>query len=150
MAIGFSENFDFSPIIGWELDQVTLDKYHVMFWFENGHSLLNVADRFSFHSADGTISYDYTIYEDNKFLNVDRILRLPIREAKVVSKDRLDLIFDNGDVLSVYDNPKFCSWWFLGGSYNLPEGGKAPYTIHIADSEIEDLSDEERKERLEG
>jgi hypothetical protein len=35
MAIGFTQRFDFSPIIGWELYQVTIDKYHMMFWFEN-------------------------------------------------------------------------------------------------------------------
>ena len=57
MAIGFSERFDFSPIKGWELYQVTIDKYHVMFFFENGHALLNVADSFSFCSADGSIHY---------------------------------------------------------------------------------------------
>lgn len=119
-----------------------------MFWFENGHALLNVADRFSFHSADGAIDYEYTVYDENKYLNVDRILRLPILEAKVVSKDRLNLIFENGDVLSVYDNPEFRSWWFLGGSYNLPEGGQAPYTFEIGDWEIEDLSVEEIQERL--
>jgi hypothetical protein len=34
MAIGFSDRFDFSPVIGWELYQVTIDKYHLMFWFE--------------------------------------------------------------------------------------------------------------------
>jgi hypothetical protein len=31
MAIGFSSRFDFSPIVGWELYQVTIDKYHVTF-----------------------------------------------------------------------------------------------------------------------
>jgi len=51
-AIGFSDRFDFGPIIGWELYQVRIDKYHVMLWFENEDCLLNVADRFSFMSAE--------------------------------------------------------------------------------------------------
>ena len=113
MAIGFSDRFDFSPIIGWELYQVTINKYHIMFWFENGHALLNVADRFSFQSSEGSVIFTYEVYGDRKFLNVDRILRSKIVDARIISKDQLDLIFENGDTLSVYDNPEFRSWWFL-------------------------------------
>ncbi len=147
MAIGFSERFDFRPIIGWELDQVKIDKYHVMFFFENEHALLNVADRFSFRSADNAVRYEYTIYGDQKSLNVDSILRVRVREIKIVSKDRLDLIFENGDVLSVYDNPEFCSWWFLGGSENLPGGGTSPYTFEISDMDEDCMTETEREER---
>lgn len=56
MAIGFSERFDFSPIIGWELDQVTIDMYHVMFLFDGGLGLLNVADQFSLRTLGGAVS----------------------------------------------------------------------------------------------
>ncbi len=115
MAIGFSDNLDFSQIVGWELYQVTIDKYHIMFWFEGERSLLNVADRFSFRSADGTITFMYEIYGSDKFLNIDRILRVKISEVRVITKDQLELVFENGDVLSIYDNPDFRSWWFLGG-----------------------------------
>jgi hypothetical protein len=75
MAIGFTERLDFSPIIGWELYQVTIDKYHIMFWFEDEHALLNVADRFSFRSSDGAVNFLYEIYGNQKSLNVDRILQ---------------------------------------------------------------------------
>jgi hypothetical protein len=43
MVSGFRSAEDFQPVIGWQLYQVTLDKYHVMFFFENGWQLLNVA-----------------------------------------------------------------------------------------------------------
>ena len=70
-----------------------------------------------------------------------------IAEINVLSKDRLDLIFENGDVLSVYDNPELCSWWFSGGSENLPGGGTSPYTFHIGDMEEEDLTEAEKEDR---
>jgi hypothetical protein len=35
MAYGF-RNQDFTAVEGWCLEQVTLEKYHVMFWF-NGN-----------------------------------------------------------------------------------------------------------------
>jgi hypothetical protein len=31
---------------------MTIDKYHLMFWFEDKSCLLNVVDRFLFTSAD--------------------------------------------------------------------------------------------------
>ncbi|MDR3644837.1 MAG: hypothetical protein P4M02_07180, partial [Clostridia bacterium] len=112
MAIGFSDRFDFKPIIGWELYQVTIDKYHVMFWFENEYALLNIAGRFSFKSANETVSFTYEIYGERKFLNLDRVLRVKIGDARIITKDQLALVFENGDVLSVYDNPEMRSWWF--------------------------------------
>lgn len=141
MAIGFSDRFDFNPIVGWELYQVTVDKYHIMFWFEDERALLNVADRFSFRSADHAVDFTYEIYGERKFLNVDRILRLKIVAFRIVSKDRLELTFENGDVLSIYDNPQFRSWWFLGGRQ---DGG--PYWA-LGDCEFDDLSEDERKLR---
>jgi hypothetical protein len=115
MTLGFTARYDYRPIVGWELYQVTIDKYHVMFWFQNGHALLNVANKLSYRSADGAINYSYDIYGSQKSLNVDRILRVAVREVRIISLDRLDIEFENGDVLSIYDNPKFRSWWFTGG-----------------------------------
>jgi hypothetical protein len=142
MAIGFSDRFDFSPIVGWELYQVTIDKYHVMFWFEDGTCLLNVADRFSFMSADKTVIFDYEIYGAQKSLNIDRILRVKVADVRIITKDQLDLVFETGDILSVYDNPEFRSWWFLGGLHL-----DLPCQISIGDSEAEDLTEMEIRER---
>jgi hypothetical protein len=138
MAIGFSDRFDFSAILGWELYQVTIDKYHVMFFFEDGHALLNVADRFSFASADSSIRFTYEIYGEHKFMNIDRILRSKIVAVRIVTKDQLDLVFASGDVLSIYDNPKFRSWWFL---HDLNRA------LAIGDLEYCDLTDKEIQER---
>lgn len=136
MAIGFTQRFDFSPIIGWELYQVTIDKYHVMFWFEDERALLNVADRFSFTSSDGAVDFVYEIYGSHKSLNVDCILRTKIADARIVSKDQLDLVFENGDVLSIYDNPEFRSWWFLGGRQNEPATKRTTWSFGIGDQEL--------------
>jgi hypothetical protein len=144
MTIGFSDRFDFGPVVGWELYQVTIDKYHVMFWFENEHCLLNVADRFSFMSADKAVSYTYEIYGPQKSLNLDRILRVKVADVRIISKDQLDLVFATGDILSVYDNPEFRSWWFLGGRQLDPPRG---WSFSIGDYEIEDLTEEEIRER---
>jgi len=147
MAIGFSSRFDFSPLIGWELYQVTIDKYHLMFWFENENALMNVADRCSFKSSDGTVTFSYEIYGSHKSLNIDRVLRTKIAEVRILTKDRLDLVFENGDVLSVYDNPELRSWWFLGGRQNDPTTRRTSWSLHIGDWEPEDLSDAERESR---
>ena len=141
MAIGFSSRFDFSAIIGWELYQVTIDKYHLMFWFEDERALLNVADRCSFKSSDGTVNFSYEIYGSHKSLNVDRILRTKITEVRIITKDQLDLVFENADVLSIYDNPELRSWWFLGGRQNEPTIQRTSWSLHIGDSEPEALSD---------
>ena len=147
MSIGFTDRLDFTPIIGWALHQVTIDKYHLMFWFEDDYALLNVADRCSYRSCDDVINYTYEIYGDKKHLNVDRILRTKIAEARILSKDQLDLVFENGDILSVYDNPELRSWWFLGGRQNDPVLQRTSWSLHIGDLEPEELTEEEYQER---
>ena len=113
MVAGFDNAEDFAPVVGWELYQVTVDKYHVMFLFDNGWQLLNVAHSFSYRSADGIVSYTYEIYGAGKGLNVDGILRQRVTEVEVRNKRELALIFQNGDELSVHDHPDYRSWWFM-------------------------------------
>src|SRR5271169_4683294 len=143
MAIGFSDRFDFRPIVGWELCQVTIDKYHIMVWFDNEHALLNIADRLSFKSSDGAVNFSYEIYGNRKFLNVDRVLRTKIGDVQIITKDQLDLVFENGDILSVYDNPEFRSWWFFGGRQVDPLIQKTHWSLHIGDWEPEDVTETE-------
>jgi hypothetical protein len=126
---------------------VTIDKYHILFWFENEHALLNVADRFSFRSSDGAVNFLYEIYGRHKSLNVDRILRTKIAEVQTISKDQLDLVFENRDVLSIYDNPEFRSWWFLGGRQNDPITTRTSWSFGICDQELEDLTEQEYQDR---
>src|SRR5882672_5266201 len=99
---------------GWELYQVHIDKYHVMFWFEDCHCLLNVAFRFSYCASDGSISYVYDVQApgDRKSLAVDELLRRSIAAVEAHDERRLDLIFDSGDVLQVHDSPEMRSAWF--------------------------------------
>lgn len=142
MAIGFCGSEDFSGIVGWSLDQVTIDKYHVMFWFNDGMSLLNVADKFSYRSSDGSVDFIYEVYGKNKFICIDAILRSDIVGVSVFSGDRLDLLFDNGDVLSVYDNPRYRSWWFMSGEKGDSEVWRR-INYSVSDLEYDDLTDEE-------
>jgi hypothetical protein len=145
MAWGFHSAADFSFLVRWELFQVRVDKYHIMFFVNNEWGLLNVADRFSYRAVDGSINYTYEIYGNEKYLNVDRILRTQVCDVSVYSKDRLDIAFANGDVLSVYDNPSFRSWWFIGG--HCPEDWQRGEIA--SDMEYEDLTEEEIKWRAE-
>ncbi len=112
MVLGFHDAEEFAPIIGWELYQVTLDKYHVMFWFENGLQLLNIAHAFSHTSQDHLVSYMYEIHGDNKRIEIDRMLREKVVDVVVRSPRRLAIIFRNGDELIVHDDPNAQSWWF--------------------------------------
>jgi hypothetical protein len=98
----------------WELYQVQVDKYHVMFWFQNGHCLLNAAFRFGFRSSDGSIGYVYDVQApgDRKFLNVDSILRHRIVTVEAVDERQLSLVFDTGDTLIIHDSPEERSAWF--------------------------------------
>ena len=86
-----------TPVVGWELYQVTLDKYHGMFFFENGWQLLNVAHRFSHNSRDGTVSYTFDTGGEGNVNQLDRLLRERVSEVVVQSKRELALVFGNGD-----------------------------------------------------
>ena len=98
----------------WELYQVEIDKFYIMFWFEHGHCLLNIAFRFSFCSSDRSVEYVYDVQApgDRKFLNVDSILRRPIKTVEALDERRLALTFDTGDTLVVHDSPAMRSAWF--------------------------------------
>jgi hypothetical protein len=113
MALGFHADQDFSPVIGWELYQVTLDKYHVMFYFEGGCQLLNIANGFSHESVETALHYTYEIYGTRKRLEIDRLLRQRVVSVTIRSSDRLALSFSNNDVLVVHDDPAMTSWWFM-------------------------------------
>ena len=99
---------------GWELDQVHIDKYHVMFWFEGGNCLLNVAFRFSYRASDSSFSYVYDVQApgDRKSIVVDGLLRRAIAGVEAHGERQLDLIFDSGDILQVHDSSEMRSAWF--------------------------------------
>jgi hypothetical protein len=121
----------------WTLYQVQIDKFHVMFWFENGHCLLNVAYRFDFRSADGALEYTYDVQapSDRKFLNVDSVLRHRIQSVEAPDERRLTLVFDSGDQLVIYDDPQMRSAWFY--RYQ-PEDHNAPHVWFVDDLEPDD------------
>ena len=79
---------------------------------QNGWQLLNVAHAFSYRSVDGAVSYTYEVNGPSKQIEVDRILRQCVTEVAVRTPDRLALVFENGDELTVHDAPGLCSWWF--------------------------------------
>lgn len=134
MVLGFNPSGEYEKVAGWELYQVTLDKYHVMFLFQNGHALLNIADRFSYRAADDSVAYTYEIYGAAKSLNVDRILRVPIKWVAIASERELELRFANGDVLTIHDNPKLRSWWFIRYEPDpRPPFSKSLWTLEDAD-----------------
>lgn len=118
MTLGFASSERLQKLkeelLKWELYQVEIDKYHVMFWFENGHCLLNVAFRFSYLSSDGSINYVYDVQApgNRKSLNVDPILRRPIVEVEALDERKLALLFDTGDTLVIHDSPMTRSAWF--------------------------------------
>lgn len=113
MVAGFRNAADFEPIIGWELYQVTLDKWHVMFFFQNGAQLLNVAYAFSHRSHDGSVDYTFEIYGPRQELSLNRVLRQRVVAVTVPSSDRLVLRFENEDEVTIHDSPDMQSWWFM-------------------------------------
>jgi hypothetical protein len=119
MAIGFRNAGQFAFVVGWELDQVTFDKHHVMFWF-GPNRLLNVAHSYGLRSRSGDVSYVYEIYGMPKEGLVHPILRERVVAARVASIDQLDLEFRNGYVLSIFDDPDLKSWWFLDPTREEP------------------------------
>jgi len=42
-------------------------------------------------------------------------------------------VFENGDVLSIYDNLDLRSWWFLGGRQDEPMTRRTTWSLHIED-----------------
>src|ERR1700758_466462 len=119
MTLGFSdpirrESLE-AEIVGWQLYQLHLDKYHAMFWFENGWCLLNVAWRFAFISADRRLAYHYDVQDEGgrKALDVSRILRRKIAALEFPDEWELHIIFDSGDRLIILDQPHQRSCWFM-------------------------------------
>ncbi len=120
----------------WTLYQVVLDKYYVQFEFENGHCLMNVAFRFEFHSADSSLAYVYDVQApgERKMLNVDRILRRPIKAVEAIDDRHLSLTFDTKDSLVIHDSPTMRSVWFY--RYNPADHDK-PLLWFVEDDEHE-------------
>jgi|SoiMethySBSTD1v2_1073268.scaffolds.fasta_scaffold6945383_1 hypothetical protein len=56
--------------------------------------------------------YDVQAPGDRKFLNVDSILRRPIRSVEALDERQLALRFDTGDTLVIHDSPEMRSAWF--------------------------------------
>jgi hypothetical protein len=146
MTLGFSDPQRRKSLedqmIGWELYQLQLDKYHAMFWFENGWCLMNVAWRFAFISADHRLAYNYDVQADGgrKALDVDRILRRKIASLEFPDEWELHLIFDSGDRFIVFDQPHERSCWFY--RYDGAQAAikpPAPCVWFLADAEPEDV-----------
>jgi hypothetical protein len=97
----------------WELYQVEIDKYYVMFWFDNGHCLLNVAYRFEFLAATSSQSFIYDVQAsgNRKFLCVDSILREKIKSVYALDNRRLAIEFKQGKLI-IHDSPEMRSAWF--------------------------------------
>lgn len=118
MTLGFSDpdrrKALEDEVVGWELYQLQLDKYHAMFWFQNGRCLLNVAWQFAFASVDGTLAYIYDVQSagGRKALDVDRILRARVARLEFPDEWELHMIFESGDRLIVFDQPHLRSIWF--------------------------------------
>lgn len=129
MTLGFSSPERLQKLrkelLTWELYQVQIDKYHVMFWFGSGDCLLNAAFRFSFHSSDGAVDYVYDVQApgDRKSLNVDSILRHRIQTVECLDERRLALKFDTGDTLVIHDSATMRSAWFYRYNSNNHNGG---------------------------
>jgi hypothetical protein len=66
-----------------------------------------------------------------------------VEQANIVNKDQLDLVFENGDILSIYDNPEFRSCWFLDGR----EIESTTPRLQTGDLEPDDMTEEEIQAR---
>lgn len=145
MTLGFGEptrQASFAQeIVGWELYQVQVDKYHVMFWFEGGCCLLNAAWRFAFISADGLTAYVYDIQAEGgrKAFDLDRVLQLKVARIDFPDAWEMHLIFSNGDCLVVFDQPHMRSVWALrwNAAPSIPKGEIATWSVN--DDEPEDV-----------
>jgi hypothetical protein len=145
MARGFKNPEEFSALVGWELYQVTFDKYHVMFYFNNGWAFLNVAFKFAVRAPHSESHYPYELYGTTKLANIDPLLQQRIVRFTVASIERLDVEFENGFVLEVYDDPETCSWWAWGGQ---TEADWVSQKNCVGDSEPDLMSEEGIAQRI--
>lgn len=148
MALGFSRATDLQSILGWSLYQLTIDKFNLMFWFNDGHDLLNVAYKCSYCSVDGSLAFEFDLFGARKWINVDRILGESVASYTVLSKSELLLSFSNGDRLSVFDDPKIRSWWFLSGVSPSGEDVESRERFVMSDLEFDELTQLQIDERL--
>lgn len=119
-----------------------------MFLFNGAWDFLNVASKFSYRSASGDIQYTYDIYggDQDKYLNITRILYEEIVAVEIVSIEELQMTFKNGDTLSILDNPEVKSWWFV--DLRTPPYGTHEYPP--ADKDPDFITEEEIQQRLKG
>ncbi|WP_158269955.1 hypothetical protein [Litoreibacter ponti] len=112
-----------TELMTWELYQVTIDKYHVMLWFEGGNCLLNVSYRFEFvgKAEDQDYVYDVQASGNRKLLTVEPILRQRIKSVSAPDDRRLVLEFDGGSLI-IHDSPKMRSAWFYRYDPRDPKG----------------------------
>jgi len=145
MTLGFSNSRRREALVrelcGWELYQVQVDKYYVMFWFQNGWCLLNVAWRFAYVSADHLTAFTYDVKAEGgrKALEVDRILRKQISAIDFPDDWEMHLVFDNGDTLIIFDQPHMRSCWFYRYDGAQFDARSAPVVWSIDDEEPEDV-----------
>lgn len=145
MTLGFGDKQKqealIQELIGWELYQVQIDKYHVMFWFQDGWCLFNVAWRFAYVSADGLTAYIYDVQADGgrKMFDVDRILRTRICRLEFPDDWELHIVFENGDKLIAFDQPHMRSCWFYRYDGAQAQPPKAPIVWFVDDAEPEDV-----------
>jgi hypothetical protein len=111
-------------LLTWTLEQVTVDLYHVMFWFEGGHALANVAYRFETRAPGGSArTYDVQAEGGRKLLDVEHLLRKRVAGVAAATDRRLSLTFEGDGELIIHDHPQMRSAWFY--RYD-PENHDAP------------------------
>jgi hypothetical protein len=132
-----------SELVDWTLHQVAVDKYHVMFWFNDGSCLLNISWRFAYISADHLTAYIFDVQAEGgrKAFDVDRILRKQIAKIEFPDPWELHLVFENGDTLIIFYTPHLRSCWFYRWPATVgPDGGsKGPFAWAVDDAEPDDV-----------
>ncbi len=146
MTLGFSGSECRETLIrelrDWEFYQVQVDKSHIMFWFGNAWCLMNVAWQFAYVSADHLTSYTYDVQAEGgrKASEIDRILRVRIAEIDFPDEWQMQLVFENGDKLIVFDQPDMRSCWFCRYNGAPSDSRSAPVIWSVDDEEPEDVA----------
>lgn len=101
----FSQNIEFSSLIGDELTQIRIGQFIVHFLFQDG-SEITVESRFEHVGSNGEVLSKYEIYNSCGELTVRKLLGKEVASVQVESKDALKITFDNMESLRIVRNPE--------------------------------------------
>lgn len=102
---GVPEDLDLSDFVGGVLSQICLDQYQVELHFYPDGSIF-MEGHWKLLDKDGRVVDQWEEHASREVYRIHRCLGSAVMDFAVNAPESFDLVFDNGDVLRVFDSSK--------------------------------------------